>query len=142
LQEANNRKKIKTESGTWIAASYKSDRYNAWKQKSKVESHADDDEDYEDGSQEPSARPNRPMFRRPEANKKVAFGGNKFPKSGASMPAKRGRFRTEIKKPEQILKDRKIREKKMNKVGKGKKGSRNRGGGSSGNKAGGRGKKK
>lgn len=31
----DDRKKIKTESGVWIPASYKSDRYSRWKERSK-----------------------------------------------------------------------------------------------------------
>ena len=32
----DDKKKIKTESGVWIPASYKSDRYKKWKQRSRV----------------------------------------------------------------------------------------------------------
>merc|ERR1712059_50532 len=34
--EKDDQKKIKTESGVWIPASYKSDRYKKWKQRSRV----------------------------------------------------------------------------------------------------------
>ena len=32
----DDQKKIKTESGVWIPASYKSDRYKKWKQRSRL----------------------------------------------------------------------------------------------------------
>ena len=34
--DANDKKKIKTESGVWIPASYKSNRYAKWKERSKL----------------------------------------------------------------------------------------------------------
>ena len=34
--DANDKKKIKTESGVWIQASYKSNRYAKWKERSKL----------------------------------------------------------------------------------------------------------
>lgn len=45
----NNRKvgKIQTESGVWIPASYKSNRYSAWKEKSKIDVSRDDSEEEE-----------------------------------------------------------------------------------------------
>jgi len=45
---SQNKKKIKTESGVWIAASYKSDRYKNWMQKSKAEHQGDDDDGSDD----------------------------------------------------------------------------------------------
>lgn len=44
--------KIKTESGVWIPASYKGNRYSQWKQRTKAEENADDD-DVEDPQQGP-----------------------------------------------------------------------------------------
>ena len=35
--EQDEKKKIKTESGVWIPASYKSDRYAKWRERSKLE---------------------------------------------------------------------------------------------------------
>ena len=34
--DVNDKKKIKTESGVWIPASYKSNRYAKWKERSKL----------------------------------------------------------------------------------------------------------
>lgn len=39
--------KIRTESGVWIPASYKSNRYTSWKEKSKVDATNDDDSEEE-----------------------------------------------------------------------------------------------
>lgn len=41
-------KKIRTESGVWIPATYKTNRYNTWKEKNKI------NEDNEDDSEEES----------------------------------------------------------------------------------------
>lgn len=49
--------KIKTESGVWIPASYKSKRYAEWKEKTKIEQEENDD-DNEDGAHAPKG-----MFR-------------------------------------------------------------------------------
>ena len=46
--DANDKKKIKTESGVWIPASYKSDRYAKWKERSKL-AHLTQDEDHDGG---------------------------------------------------------------------------------------------
>lgn len=40
--------KIKTESGVWIPASYKGNRYSQWKQRTKAEENAGDDADVEE----------------------------------------------------------------------------------------------
>lgn len=39
--------KIKTESGTWIPASFKSNRYAQWKEKTKADQDESDNEDEE-----------------------------------------------------------------------------------------------
>lgn len=50
-QEDKKTRKIRTESGVWIPATYKTDRYERWRDKSKVEQHinqqpsSDDDDD-------------------------------------------------------------------------------------------------
>ncbi len=43
-----NRKRIKTESGVWIPASYKSDRYAMWKERTKTAQAQEADEDDDD----------------------------------------------------------------------------------------------
>ena len=39
--------KIRTESGVWIPASYKSNRYSTWKEKSKIDATNDDNSEEE-----------------------------------------------------------------------------------------------
>lgn len=39
--------KIRTESGAWIPASYKTNRYSMWKEKSKIDATNDDDSEEE-----------------------------------------------------------------------------------------------
>ncbi len=42
--DASDKKKIKTESGVWIPASYKSNRYNKWKERSKLAQMQEDED--------------------------------------------------------------------------------------------------
>jgi ATP-dependent RNA helicase DDX54/DBP10 len=42
------KKKIKTESGNWISASYKSDLYKKWKERAKAEEQVSDEEENEE----------------------------------------------------------------------------------------------
>jgi len=110
-KETSNGKKIKTESGAWISASYKSDRYKSWMQKSKVE-HQASSEDGEGSDGDVHAKDDASM-RRPAFSKKlVKIGKNAAP---STSTGKRKRFKTEIKRPEQILKQRKEKEKKLQK---------------------------
>jgi len=47
-QQDPKAKKIRTESGVWIPATYKTNRYNVWKEKSKInESDSADDSEEE-----------------------------------------------------------------------------------------------
>ncbi|ODN02763.1 ATP-dependent RNA helicase DDX54 [Orchesella cincta] len=132
----SNAKKIKTESGVWIAASYKSDRYQAWMRKSKTDVDNDDegsdDDSFARNSNDDSKR--KPAF----SKRLVKTGKNDAPHAPL---AKGRRFKTEIKRPEQILKERKVKEKKLmknlpknmrkqrqNDSGKGKNKSRGSGG--------------
>lgn len=114
--QGTNAKKIKTESGVWISASYKSDRYKAWMRKSKVEHQENDDDDDNDASDNDSFARNgskNNLKRKPAFSKKlVKSGKNEAPR--AQIP-KGKRFKSELKRPEQILKERKAREKKMQK---------------------------
>lgn len=53
MQEDNKKRKILTESGVWIPATYKTDRYERWKGKSKVDHNqpaSDDSDDDQKGS--------------------------------------------------------------------------------------------
>ena len=51
-------KKIKTESGVWIPASYKSDRYAKWKERSKVSQMQEEDQD----GDEPNSRKSKILY--------------------------------------------------------------------------------
>lgn len=44
-------KKIRTESGAWIPATYKTNRYNMWKEKSKVDENESESDNEEESSQ-------------------------------------------------------------------------------------------
>ncbi|CAB4065746.1 DDX54 [Lepeophtheirus salmonis] len=90
-----------TESGVWIPASYKSDRYKNWKQRSKTNIF-NENEDEEDGGQSLKRK-----------------GGSGLPQSHPAMkkarnavPKHRKGPRNEIQRPEQILKQRKVTMKK------------------------------
>lgn len=56
LQEDTKKRKILTESGVWIPATYKTDRYERWKGKSKVDhiEAASDDSDDDKGGKKPA----------------------------------------------------------------------------------------
>lgn len=114
-------KKIKTESGAWIAASYKSNRYQVWKNKSKVD-HQQDESDASGDEGASSVSKQKPSF---------VPSRNSGPNRGKPKGEPRKRFKTEIKRPEVILKNRKIKEAKLlknQKKGKGKKRQRRTGG--------------
>merc|ERR1711997_370673 len=117
--EQDDQKKIKTESGVWIPASYKSDRFKKWKQRSRVaqmQEHDAMDGDTDGGD---SKGPNYQGLPRTHPAMK---------KARESVPKGRKGPRNEIKKPEQILRQRKLDEKKRSnnvrnmKKSKGKKG--------------------
>jgi len=105
-------KKIKTESGAWIAASYKSDRYQAWKERSKVEQQEEGDED--DVNDDYQTKGSNPAYRSPAFSRRlVKTGKNEAPAAATgSVKGKGVKFNSELKRPEQILKDRKVKEKK------------------------------
>ncbi|XP_067005335.2 ATP-dependent RNA helicase DDX54 [Anabrus simplex] len=96
--------KIRTESGAWIPATYKSNRYAQWKEKTKVdENESEDDSGDESKNQKITSHrhPNTHWFRH---NEKVRL-----------------KTKSELKRPEQILKARKEMEKKKQKYGRKKK---------------------
>jgi len=117
-----NKKRIKTESGVWIPASYKTDRYKKWREKSKLNQmqEAEEAKDQEDNNGDfknkgkkrqynglPSGHP---------AMKKAAMAGTGH-KNGPKH---------ELKRPEEILKQRKIQAKNTTKQKTGKKKSKGR----------------
>jgi len=52
VQQNAKAKKIRTESGVWIPATYKTNRYNMWKEKSKISAMNDDDSEEENAPQQ------------------------------------------------------------------------------------------
>ncbi|QQP55433.1 DEAD (AspGluAlaAsp) box polypeptide 54 [Caligus rogercresseyi] len=103
--DSSEKKKIKTESGVWIPASYKSNRYKHWKERSKAAVFNEDNEEEEDtkGSLKRKYLIVKELdFPTPSCNEKAR---NAVPKH------KKGP-RNEIQRPEQILKKRKIDQKK------------------------------
>merc|ERR1712141_80306 len=101
--EQDDQKKIKTESGVWIPASYKSDRYKKWKQRSRL-SHMQENNTLDgDAIGNDNEGPNYQGLPRNHPAMK---------KARESVPKGKKGPRNEIKKPEQILKQRKLDEKK------------------------------
>nr|CAI5860206.1 unnamed protein product [Callosobruchus analis] len=98
--------KIKTESGAWIPATYKSNRYAEWKEKTKIDQEQADDNEEE----EAQSKQNIP---RGKAHTHWARHNEKM---------KQKQRKTELKSKDQILKARLIAEKKQQRQKKGKKG--------------------
>ncbi|XP_059351601.1 ATP-dependent RNA helicase DDX54-like [Daphnia carinata] len=122
-QEDVKKRKIRTESGVWIPATYKTDRYERWKGKSKVDQNdpasEDSGDDDKGGNRNVSSR-----FGGGYQRRGVPMGMNLEGKLGGlpmNHPAmkkawaevKQGgqRVRDEVKRPEQIEKARKMKEK-------------------------------
>ncbi|XP_050465860.1 ATP-dependent RNA helicase DDX54 [Cataglyphis hispanica] len=95
-------KKIRTESGVWIPATYKTNRYNMWKEKSKV-----DENDSESDNEEKSLQTQN---LRTTANTHWARHNQKL--------KDKVKAKNELKRPEQILKARKLLEKKRRRNGR------------------------
>uniref|UniRef100_A0A8B9EGY7 ATP-dependent RNA helicase DDX54 n=1 Tax=Anser cygnoides TaxID=8845 RepID=A0A8B9EGY7_ANSCY len=84
------KKKVRTESGRYISGSYKSNLYEKWKQKHKVDDRDDDDED---------------IRGREQFKGKHKRGHGEYPRP--RQPAAQGKVRSELKNKQQILKQRK-----------------------------------
>lgn len=124
--QSDKKGKIRTESGLWIPATYKGNRYEQWKERTKIDAEQDNDEsDNEDKSQKP---PKQTIYTHwAQHNTKV----------------KEKQKRVELKAPEQILKQREIVERRKKKMlMKKKKGGKKGGGRSSGGRSGGGGGKR
>lgn len=83
-------------------------------QKSKAD-HQDEMDDDDDDNDEFQSGKNNAMNRRPAFSKKLVKSGKNEGSSDNKSKFKGKRFKTEIKRPEQILKQRKDKEKKMQK---------------------------
>ena len=114
-RSSSDKKKIKTESGVWIPASYKSDRYAKWRERSKLAQMQEAENEQLEEDPEPGKK-----------NKKRSYGGlpaghPAMKKAKMSVPKHKKGPKLELKRPEQILKDRKIKAKNENKQKGGKK---------------------
>ncbi|CAG2165605.1 unnamed protein product, partial [Oppiella nova] len=90
------KKRIKTESGNWISASYKSDIYKKWKQKAKAEQQQSDEEEEGVDNEE-----------KLERNQSIQRNPKKPTKQSSRRPPKR-----ELKNREEIYKERQRVERK------------------------------
>lgn len=104
-----NKKKIKTESGVWIPASYKSDRYAKWRERSKLanvqEAEEDSDGDEKGGKNQ----------RKRKNYNGLPSGHPAMKKAKMAVPKHKKGPRSELKRPEQILKQRKMQAKNKTK---------------------------
>uniref|UniRef100_A0A915Q3T8 RNA helicase n=1 Tax=Setaria digitata TaxID=48799 RepID=A0A915Q3T8_9BILA len=91
----DSKKKIRTEDGTFLPATYRSGRYERWQKKQKLEYQEDDNAD-EEGT---VGRVGQRDFRRHSVNRKRRQRNNRLNKEERTP-------RSELKNPEQILKQR------------------------------------
>eukprot|EP00088_Acartia_fossae_P008716 TRINITY_DN1417_c0_g1_i8.p1 TRINITY_DN1417_c0_g1~~TRINITY_DN1417_c0_g1_i8.p1 ORF type:complete len:778 (-),score=244.97 TRINITY_DN1417_c0_g1_i8:52-2385(-) len=104
----DDKKRIKTESGVYISATYKTNRYEKWKERSKL-AQQDEDADSDNDNKKPNRRPlpaNHPAMQ----------------KARNAVPKHRTKgIRQEIRRPEQILKQRRDKEKREERMARAKK---------------------
>ena len=103
---ASNKKKIKTESGVWIPASYKSDRYAKWRERSKLAQI----QEAEDANQESDNEGKKRKF-----YNGLPSGHPAMKKAKMAVPKHKKGPKLELKRPEQILKQRKLQAKQKTK---------------------------
>ena len=128
--QQESEKKIKTESGTWIKASFKTGKYGEWKQKQNADFEGSADEDNNDDNT------NTGKFNKDRLDK--IFNRRR---SGAGSKRESGREQGGLIKPEQILKKRKIAARQESRGRGGSRGSVSRGGSRGGfSRGGGRGR--
>merc|ERR1711874_202489 len=97
----DDKKRIKTESGVYISATYKTNRYARWKERSKL---AQQQESVEEEDPEGSRGTKRPNTRLPDSHPAM---------KKAKLAVRVGRKnKNEIRRPEQILKTRTDEERK------------------------------
>merc|ERR1719445_530003 len=122
----DSKKKIKTESGVWIPASYKTDRYAKWRERSKL-TQMQEAEEAANSDQEESGHSNKKGQKRQTQYSGLPAGHPAMKKAKMAVPVHKKGPRNELKKPEQILKQRKmqakntIKQKKKSKGGGGRK---------------------
>ncbi|VDN25019.1 unnamed protein product, partial [Gongylonema pulchrum] len=94
------KKRIRTEDGTYLPATYKSGRYENWQKKQKI-AYINEEE----GDEAASVNRNKPALF------KKRFGNRGRSKQGGHLNAEQKAPHSELKKPEQILKERKKKQK-------------------------------
>ena len=105
----DDKKRVKTESGVYIAATYKTNRYAKWKERSKLAQQTEEHEDESSKGQGDRKRHGGPLLSSPPAMKKARN----------AVPAHKKGPRSEIQRPEQIMKKRVLEEKKAARKQKG-----------------------
>lgn len=112
--EDPKKKKIRTESGAWISASYKSNAYKDWVKKSRTDTQVERDDSDDERRQQQKHRPSK--------NKLSVMGVTYFNRrhtkgsEGGLHGNKRDKFKrkgSELKRPEQIVKARKLKARKQ-----------------------------
>lgn len=111
----NNSKagKIRTESGVWIPASYKTDSFKRWKEKSNIQKTNDSSDDEQETSDLPSKFPIDSKIL-----KKLKTGPNTHWARHNQKLKNKVTPKQELKRPEQILRQRELAEKKAARNGK------------------------
>ena len=112
-----NKKKIRTESGALISASYKSSAYADWKNRSKIDDRGDPDNDEEGNNSDQEGKPVLPQ-QRTDRFSVIGTKGRRWHTQGMSesenpSAKKKGRFKNEIKTKEHIFKARNLKAKKQ-----------------------------
>ena len=105
-QGDDSKKKIKTESGVWIPASYKSDRYAKWRERSKLEQQMEAEQDNEEDNNS-----NKKWNNKRKTYNGLPSGHPAMKKAKMAVPKHKKGPKFELKRPEQILKQRKIQAK-------------------------------
>ena len=105
----DDKKRVKTESGVYIAATYKTNRYAKWKERSKLAQQTEEHEDESNKGQGDRKRHGGPLLSSHPAMKKARN----------AVPAHKKGPRSEIQRPEQIMKKRVLEEKKAARKQKG-----------------------
>merc|ERR1719234_156647 len=122
----DDKKRVKTESGVYIAATYKTNRYAKWKERSKLAQQTEDQEDESSSKGQGQGGRKRAGGPLPSSHPAVKKARN-------AVPAHKKGPRSEIQRPEQIMKKRAVEEKKAARKqkggGKGKKAARKQKGG-------------
>lgn len=119
--------KMKTEHGVWIAASYKTDRYAKWRERSKIEDQVEHEADSDDQDSKSVVRKHHPHTHWGRHNAKQDGKNKKDPEMQSADQLVKKRIRSETLKHRETqskqrndLKRKKAMSKKKNDKGKGK----------------------